>query len=125
MVAHPIEFVASSLLGLLVNFLSLAVVQATSSLTLKVLNTARCVALVAVGMLFYGEVCSPLELFGYAIALLGFALYNWAQMYPEGGEQLELLVRRRCFCREVAVTSNFMGKGDITDEEDPPPATSG
>lgn len=80
MMDHPWHFVASSALGLLVNFVGMAVVQATSSLTMKVLNTARGVAVVLVGVLFYGEYCSPLELFGYGCALAGFSLYNYAQL---------------------------------------------
>jgi hypothetical protein len=77
---HPWHFAASSFLGLLVNFVGMAVVQATSSLTTKVLNTVRGVGVVMVGVLFYGEYCSPLELCGYSCALAGFSLYNVAQI---------------------------------------------
>merc|ERR1719310_2302963 len=73
---HPKYFVASCALGLAVNFVGMAVVQATSSLTVKVLNTIRGIGVVFVGILFYGEYCTPLELCGYAVAVAGFSLYN-------------------------------------------------
>lgn len=76
-------FLASCLLGLSVNFIGMAVVQATSSLTIKVLNTIRGIGVVFVGILFYGEYCTPLELCGYAVAVAGFCLYNFAQ-YTSG-----------------------------------------
>lgn len=76
---HPQYFAASCLLGLAVNFVGMAVVQATSSLTIKVLNTIRGIGVVFVGILFYGEYCTTLELCGYTVALAGFSLYNCAQ----------------------------------------------
>lgn len=76
---HPEYFAASCVLGLAVNFVGMAVVQATSSLTIKVLNTIRGIGVVFVGILFYGEYCTTLELCGYAVAIGGFTLYNLAQ----------------------------------------------
>jgi len=93
---YPWHFGAASLLGLIVNFLGLMVVQVTSSLTVKILNTVRCIGLVVFGVLFYGERCSMTELVGYGIALLGFFVYNWAQMSPERSVQLEECVAGRC-----------------------------
>jgi hypothetical protein len=80
MVDNPGYFVGSCALGLVVNFVGLAVVQATSSLTVKVLNTIRGICVIMVGFLFYGEHCTNMELAGYSVALLGFALYNYAQL---------------------------------------------
>jgi len=77
---QPWYFLGTCFLGLLVNFVGMAVIQATSSLTVKVLNTARGIGVVAVGILFYGEYCASLELCGYSFALVGLALYNYAQM---------------------------------------------
>jgi len=85
-VDHPKYFAASCLLGLAVNFVGMAVVQATSSLTCKVLNTIRGIGVVFVGILFYGEYCTNLELFGYTVALAGFSLYNYAQYIPDKTE---------------------------------------
>lgn len=83
LVQYPGYFVASCVLGLAVNFIGLAVMQLTSSLTVKVLNTIRGIGVILVGFLFYGEHCSGLELCGYAVALSGFCLYNWAQYSSE------------------------------------------
>jgi hypothetical protein len=80
MVDNPAYFVGTCALGLVVNFVGLAVVQATSSLTVKVLNTIRGICVIMVGLLFYGEHCTSMEFAGYSVALLGFALYNYAQL---------------------------------------------
>lgn len=93
-------FVAAAFLGLIVNFLGFLLVQATSSLTAKILNTARSVALVLVGVLFYGEVVMPMELAGYSLALMGFVGYNFVQIYPEKGQIIESTLCRRCFLEE-------------------------
>eukprot|EP00929_Paragymnodinium_shiwhaense_P000280 TRINITY_DN100520_c0_g1_i1.p1 TRINITY_DN100520_c0_g1~~TRINITY_DN100520_c0_g1_i1.p1 ORF type:complete len:536 (+),score=80.90 TRINITY_DN100520_c0_g1_i1:125-1609(+) len=76
---HPHYFLAVGLLGFLVNFLAFAVVQATSSLTLKILNVIRCVGVVIVSVVFYHEVLSRTQLVGYSITLVGFVGYNFAQ----------------------------------------------
>merc|ERR1719352_651519 len=100
---YPGWFATAAFLGLLVNWVGLLVVQATSSLTIKILNTARCVALVFVGVIFYGEVVSPMELVGYSLALIGFAGYNFVQLYPEKGEAIVYLLEKslgRCSMEE-------------------------
>jgi len=88
--ANPSYFASSCTLGLAVNFVGMAVVQATSSLTTKVLNTVRGIGVVFVGILFYGEVCSPLEFCGYAVAVIGFGLYNCAQYITDKTKKEEL-----------------------------------
>jgi hypothetical protein len=88
-VEHPAYFAGSCLLGLAVNFIGMAVVQATSSLTVKVLNTIRGVGVVLVGILFYGELCTYLELAGYTAAIAGFMLYNIGQYTLDKTEQRE------------------------------------
>jgi len=78
-VEFPLYFLANCALGFGVNFTGMAVVRMTSSLTCKILNTIRCIFVVLFGVLVYNEHCSTLELCGYAVALLGFCLYNFAQ----------------------------------------------
>merc|ERR1712039_813873 len=65
----PVELVGAAVLGVMVNFLGFFVVQLTSSVFLKILNTVRCIALVFVGSAFYGEVHSTRQLIGYALSL--------------------------------------------------------
>lgn len=74
--ANPGTFIVASGLGLGVNFLSYLVIQATSSLTMKVLGTARNVLTILLGVMFYGETVSVNEGLGYSLALVGFAGYN-------------------------------------------------
>mmetsp|Transcript_99679 Transcript_99679/g.257753 ORF Transcript_99679/g.257753 Transcript_99679/m.257753 type:complete len:412 (+) Transcript_99679:116-1351(+) len=92
---HPWHFLAAGTLGLAVNFTGFALVQFTSTVTMKVLNIVRCIGLVFAGVLIYGEVITATELVGYAISLLGFAGYQWAQIFPESSDRLE---ERMCFC---------------------------
>ena len=71
-------FLAAASLGLFVNFLSYFVIQATSSLTLKILGGVRNILTIAVGVVRYSEIVSVLELVGYAITFAGFILYSFA-----------------------------------------------
>eukprot|EP00927_Polykrikos_kofoidii_P053632 TRINITY_DN48223_c0_g1_i1.p1 TRINITY_DN48223_c0_g1~~TRINITY_DN48223_c0_g1_i1.p1 ORF type:complete len:373 (-),score=47.58 TRINITY_DN48223_c0_g1_i1:33-1151(-) len=84
---HPLYFLSVCILGFLVNFLALAVVRVTSSLTLKILNLARCVGLVFVGVIFYGESISVQQRVGYTVAVVGFIGYNAATIYPEESDR--------------------------------------
>jgi len=79
MIDFPWYFVACCILGFGVNFAGMAVVQTTSALTCKILNTIRGIGVIVFGLVFYSEQCSTLEMCGYAVALLGFTLYNVAQ----------------------------------------------
>mmetsp|Transcript_56124 Transcript_56124/g.162568 ORF Transcript_56124/g.162568 Transcript_56124/m.162568 type:complete len:421 (+) Transcript_56124:64-1326(+) len=77
---NPWDFLGASTLGLAVNFVTMFLVQLTSSVFTKVLNTFRCICLVIVGVIVYGEAVSVVELVGYGIALIGFAGYNYEQL---------------------------------------------
>ena len=54
--SNPIPFIIAASMGVGVNFLSYLVIQYTSSLTMKILGTARNVVTIFIGVLFYGEV---------------------------------------------------------------------
>ena len=73
-------FFAASALGVMVNFLSYAVIQTTNSLTMKILGTFRNIVTIAIGVLVYKEVITFYEGLGYVIALLGFVCYNLSEM---------------------------------------------
>lgn len=72
-VAHPFLFLAAGTLGVGVHFLSFLVVQATSSVTLKVLGTARNALLVLASVYLFGEVVTPTQFLGYVLR----ALHAW------------------------------------------------
>jgi drug/metabolite transporter (DMT)-like permease len=73
-------FLLCSVLGLGVNLLSFIVIQMTSSLTMKVLSTARNISIVFIGIALYGENVTTNQGIGYSIALIGFGGYNAAVM---------------------------------------------
>lgn len=73
-------FFAASCMGIGVNFISNLVIQHTSSLTMKILNVARNVGTIMIGILFYAEVVGGKEAVGYFIALIGFAMFNAVKM---------------------------------------------
>lgn len=77
---YPGLIAVCAVLGIVVNFLSWLMVQATSALTVKILAPVRSIALVSFSVVVYHEVVSTLSCAGYMISLLGFAGYNYVQM---------------------------------------------
>lgn len=88
---HPATFLAASTMGLGVNFLTYFVIQATSSLTMKVLGTVRNIFTIIIGVIFYSEAVTIHEGLGYSVALIGFVGYNmsksgyWDSLPPSSG----------------------------------------
>jgi drug/metabolite transporter (DMT)-like permease len=93
---HPMWFFSAVILGGGVNFVGFMVVQATSSLTCKILNIVRCTSLVFVGVLWYGETISPIAGIGYTVALVGLLGYNFAQVAPEQASKVEKAFEDGC-----------------------------
>lgn len=79
LIRNPSAFLVASSMGLCVNFLSYLVIQATSSLTMKVLGIVRSIATIVLGAMIYKETITFNEGFGYIIALIGFVTYNAAK----------------------------------------------
>merc|ERR1740121_569240 len=86
---YPLEMLGASFLGLGVNFLTMVVIKQTSSLTVKVLNTFRCIGLVVVGVVFYGETRTTRQLCGYGLSLVGFIGYNYFQVKRDQAKAVE------------------------------------
>jgi hypothetical protein len=82
-------FVWAGAIGLLVNVASFMVIQLTSSVTLKVLNTARTAALVVFCALFLGERVTMVQVVGYSISLCAFGAYNFFKLQELQDEQQE------------------------------------
>jgi len=80
---HMHLFVASALMGLLVNYVSFLVVQTTSSITLKILNTLRNVGFVMFQVIFAGEIITQQQFVGYGVTLVAFGFYNYFKMLPK------------------------------------------
>lgn len=99
-VQRPALMLTAALLGVGVNLLTLIVVRATSSVTVKILNTLRCIGLVIVGVIFYDETRSPKQCFGYAVSLVGFIGYNFFQLRADAAAAVE--VRADALARRLA-----------------------
>eukprot|EP00657_Telonema_sp_P-1_P008681 TRINITY_DN30390_c0_g1_i1.p1 TRINITY_DN30390_c0_g1~~TRINITY_DN30390_c0_g1_i1.p1 ORF type:complete len:110 (+),score=20.47 TRINITY_DN30390_c0_g1_i1:1-330(+) len=69
---------AATGLGSLVNLAGVAVTKYCSSLTLKVLASARNAAIVMIAAIVFRESVTPLQLMGYTITLVGFGIYQAA-----------------------------------------------
>lgn len=80
MVAHKWYFAFAALAGFAVNALAMLVIKLASALTLKVMGVCKDVGLVTLGVLLLGEHVAGLQVGGYAIALCGFAAYNYIKM---------------------------------------------
>lgn len=76
---NPLAFLAASSLGLGINFLTYYVIQATSSLTMKILGGVRNIGTIFVGVFRYGEVVDHREALGYMVAFIGFISYSAAK----------------------------------------------
>merc|ERR1712232_1544974 len=92
-------FAAAAVGGVLANFMGAMVIQATSALTLKILNITRCMGVVFIGVAIYGEQCTQLEFIGYLVSLVGLVCYNVVQVWPDIGERIERRVDQALFGR--------------------------
>jgi len=80
---NKVAFSAAATLGLLVNWSSFSLIQATSSVFVKLLNVVRCILVVVYGVFAYGEEATMQKVVGYGIALVGFVGYNYVQSFPK------------------------------------------
>jgi drug/metabolite transporter (DMT)-like permease len=89
MADEPHLFLAAGFLGFVVNFCSLGVIKYIGSLTLKVLAQLRSIVIIILGVIFYHDDVEPIQIVGYAIALVGFTGYNYAKIAAKEEEILE------------------------------------
>ena len=73
------RFVVGGLGGFCVNLAVFLVVKHFSALSLKVIATIRNMGIVLVSVIRYGDPVTSLEAGGYAISLVGFALYQYSK----------------------------------------------
>lgn len=74
--AQPARFALAGALGFCVNALAYIVIQAASSLTLKVLGTVKNSLVVLLGVGLLGEHVSRLQGLGYVASVLAFGWYQ-------------------------------------------------
>mmetsp|Transcript_23309 Transcript_23309/g.59602 ORF Transcript_23309/g.59602 Transcript_23309/m.59602 type:complete len:393 (-) Transcript_23309:96-1274(-) len=76
LVQHPAPFLAAFTMSFLVNLSCFFAIQYTSSLTFKVAGCVKNVAVVWYGVVMHNEVVSPLQMVGYFVSVIGFAMYS-------------------------------------------------
>lgn len=77
---RPLLYLAAAAMGFGVNALAYMVIQTASSLTLKVLGTAKNAIVVWLGVAFLSETVTWLQGGGYAVSLIGFMHYNYIKL---------------------------------------------
>eukprot|EP01134_Creolimax_fragrantissima_P002223 CFRG2223T1 len=88
----PHIYVVAGTLGFICNLLVMAVIKRTSSLSFKVLGQCKNVACVIMGVLFVGNIVTPIQFAAYGLSIAGFFLYQRALDYktkdkPSDAEQ--------------------------------------
>ena len=81
---HSSEFVAAAVLGFCVNALGYAVIQNSSSLTLKMVASVRNAFVVWVGYAFLKERVTALQAVGYSLSMMAFFWYTTIKMVSVG-----------------------------------------
>lgn len=73
-------FILSAFLGIAVNYAAFLVVQATNSVTLKVLGTVRNALLIVFQVFYAGDQITKEQGFAYALTLVAFSFYNYFKL---------------------------------------------
>jgi len=72
----PHKYICAALLGFFVNLLTLAVIKSTSSLTFKVIGQVKNTAVILVSVALFGSAITGMQVVGYSISMVGFAVYQ-------------------------------------------------
>jgi drug/metabolite transporter (DMT)-like permease len=72
----PHKYACAAFLGFLVNLLTLAVIKSTSSLTFKVMGQVKNTLVILVSVILFGSAVTGVQVVGYAISMVGFAVYQ-------------------------------------------------
>jgi hypothetical protein len=87
--ARPLQFAAAAMLGFCVNGLGYIVIHSSSSLTLKVVGSARNAVVVWIGFTFLHEDISITQAVGYAASLIAFFWYTTIKM--QAGASIKII----------------------------------
>ncbi|KAL6751170.1 hypothetical protein V8C86DRAFT_2784101 [Haematococcus lacustris] len=74
--SHPLAFLMAFTMSFLVNLTCFFAIKYTSSLTFKVAGCVKNVAVVIYGVIAQREVVSGLQMLGYVVSVVGFAIYS-------------------------------------------------
>lgn len=75
-------FASCFVLGFLVNIAGFLVIKTTSVVTLKILGQIRNCGLIALNVVFWHEIVTANQAFGYTVTMAGFAWYNYENLKP-------------------------------------------
>ncbi|GAB4823391.1 hypothetical protein N2152v2_010437 [Parachlorella kessleri] len=106
----PGKFVLAACMGFVVNGLVYIIIKTASSLTLKVVGTAKSGLVVVLGMVFLQEVVTLIQGVGYGIAIAAFFWYNHIKMKQMG--TADKLAGK-------ATTRSESAEGDLSEENQP------
>ena len=85
----PHKSLAAAFLGFLVNLLTLAVIKSTSSLTFKVMGQVKNTVVIVMSVLIFGSAITAVQVLGYAISMVGFAIYQRGKQVQEAERERE------------------------------------
>jgi len=75
-IQSPHKYACAAILGFFVNLLTLAVIKSTSSLTFKVIGQVKNTLVILVSVALFGSAITGVQVIGYAISMVGFAVYQ-------------------------------------------------
>eukprot|EP00798_Chlamydomonas_sp_ICE-L_P028170 gene28170-31270_t len=74
--SNPTPFIAAFVMSFLVNLSCFFAIQTTSSLTFKVAGCVKNLAVVWYGVAAHGEIVTFMQMMGYMVSVVGFAMYS-------------------------------------------------
>ena len=86
---RPHKYLAAAFLGFCVNLLTLAVIKSTSSLTFKVVGQVKNTVVILVSVVVFGSEITFLQVVGYSISMVGFAVYQRGKQVQAKAEERE------------------------------------
>ncbi|POS78735.1 triose-phosphate transporter [Diaporthe helianthi] len=72
----PVILIINAVVAFMLNLASLFLIGKTSSLVLSLTGIFKSILLVVAAVLFWGTPITPLQMFGYSVALVGIFFYN-------------------------------------------------
>ena len=85
--SNPLMYMLAAMLGFAVNFLTLGVIKSTSSLTFKVMGQVKNTVVIWLSVVLFGSDITSIQVVGYTIAMVGFAVYQRGKMQQAKEEE--------------------------------------
>ena len=105
LVEHPVPFIFSASLGVVVTISAMGVIKFMSSLTFKVLGQARNMGIILLSIFLFHNVVTLLQFLGYIVQIGGFQLYQ--VRYPDSPSSLASKYSTFLTCVQPIFFTNF------------------